>query len=187
MGFSEQLTEILQRVPESRQTCLFSATLPRSLVSFTHAGLSNPTLIRLDVDSKLSPQLRVRFPLHLQPALWPPCPCSLFYPSCSSNSCRCCDLVCYGHPSRRSRCVLCCLVQTAVLPIDLSVSGLCYVSANLRPTISSCAARGAQSCFLLGTACCTFPYSPVRFSERQIWQKTSGRHLPAGRVDSIDS
>ena len=59
MGFAEQLTEILQRVPETRQTLLFSATLPKTLVSFAQAGLSDPTLIRLDVDTKLSAQLKV--------------------------------------------------------------------------------------------------------------------------------
>lgn len=44
MGFAEQLQEILRRVPDSRQTMLFSATLPKMLVDFAKAGLSNPTL-----------------------------------------------------------------------------------------------------------------------------------------------
>ena len=61
MGFQEQLTEILGRLPESRQTVLFSATLPRLLVEFARAGLHDPTLIRLDVDTKLSEQLKVQF------------------------------------------------------------------------------------------------------------------------------
>lgn len=59
MGFAEQLREILHRVPESRQTLLFSATLPKSLVDFAQAGLSEPVLIRLDVETKLSPLLKV--------------------------------------------------------------------------------------------------------------------------------
>lgn len=46
MGFSEQLTEILQRLPENRQTLLFSATLPKVLVQFAKAGLNDPILIR---------------------------------------------------------------------------------------------------------------------------------------------
>lgn len=58
MGFAEQLQEILLRLPSSRQTLLFSATLPKLLVDFAKAGLKNPTLVRLDVDSKLSDQLR---------------------------------------------------------------------------------------------------------------------------------
>ena len=60
MGFQEQLTEILGRLPESRQAVLFSATLPRLLVEFARAGLHDPTLIRLDVDTKLSEQLKVQ-------------------------------------------------------------------------------------------------------------------------------
>ena len=61
MGFQEQLQEILSRLPESRQTVLFSATLPKLLVEFARAGLQDPTLIRLDVDTKLSEQLKVSF------------------------------------------------------------------------------------------------------------------------------
>jgi len=59
MGFQEQLTEILARLPDARQTLLFSATLPKLLVEFAKAGLHDPTLIRLDLDSKLSEQLKV--------------------------------------------------------------------------------------------------------------------------------
>ena len=59
MGFQEQLTEILNRLPESRQTLLFSATLPKLLVDFAKAGLHDPTLIRLDVDAKICQQLQV--------------------------------------------------------------------------------------------------------------------------------
>jgi ATP-dependent RNA helicase DDX54/DBP10 len=59
MGFQEQLHSIIARLPESRQTLLFSATLPKLLVEFAKAGLHDPTLIRLDVDSKLSDQLKV--------------------------------------------------------------------------------------------------------------------------------
>ena len=46
MGFGEQLREILGRLPDARQTALFSATLPKLLVEFAKAGLSDPTLIR---------------------------------------------------------------------------------------------------------------------------------------------
>lgn len=48
MGFGEQLLEILNRLPEMRQTLLFSATLPKLLVDFTKAGLTDPVLVRLD-------------------------------------------------------------------------------------------------------------------------------------------
>lgn len=58
MGFAEQLHEILALMPSSRQTALFSATLPRDLVDFATAGLTNPLLIRLDADTKLSEDLK---------------------------------------------------------------------------------------------------------------------------------
>jgi ATP-dependent RNA helicase DDX54/DBP10 len=61
MGFAAQLTEILHALPTSRQTLLFSATLPKSLVEFARAGLHEPSLIRLDADSKISPDLQSAF------------------------------------------------------------------------------------------------------------------------------
>ncbi|CAJ0826965.1 14310_t:CDS:10 [Entrophospora sp. SA101] len=57
MGFSVQLHEILHRLPHTRQTLLFSATLPKSLVEFARAGLQDPTLVRLDTDTKISSDL----------------------------------------------------------------------------------------------------------------------------------
>lgn len=61
LGFAEQLREILFKLPESRQTLLFSATLPKLLVDFAKAGLNDPALIRLDVDTKISPDLEMMF------------------------------------------------------------------------------------------------------------------------------
>jgi len=61
MGFGEQLREIIARLPEARQTVLFSATLPKMLVDFAKAGLSDPTLIRLDVESKVPETLKMAF------------------------------------------------------------------------------------------------------------------------------
>lgn len=57
LGFGEQLREIVARLPSSRQTLLFSATLPKMLVEFARAGLTDPVLIRLDVDWKLPSNL----------------------------------------------------------------------------------------------------------------------------------
>eukprot|EP00731_Ephydatia_muelleri_P010952 Em0005g1538a len=61
LGFADQLHNILKILPEFRQTLLFSATLPKMLVEFAKAGLKDPVLIRLDVDSKLSDQLKMAF------------------------------------------------------------------------------------------------------------------------------
>lgn len=61
MGFGEQINEITNRLPESRQTLLFSATLPKLLVEFAKAGLTDPVLLRLDVESKIPEQLKLSF------------------------------------------------------------------------------------------------------------------------------
>ncbi|RCI14020.1 hypothetical protein L249_8051 [Ophiocordyceps polyrhachis-furcata BCC 54312] len=61
MGFAAQLTEILHALPPSRQTLLFSATLPASLVEFARAGLQDPSLVRLDAETKVSPDLENAF------------------------------------------------------------------------------------------------------------------------------
>jgi len=62
LGFSDQMQQILERLPDThRQTLLFSATLPKLLVDFAKAGLKDPTLIRLDVETKLSENLKMAF------------------------------------------------------------------------------------------------------------------------------
>jgi ATP-dependent RNA helicase DDX54/DBP10 len=61
MGFETALTEIIHRLPTTRQTLLFSATLPKSLVEFAKAGLQSPKLVRLDAESKISTDLRMAF------------------------------------------------------------------------------------------------------------------------------
>ena len=61
MGFAAQLAEILHALPTTRQTLLFSATLPKSLVEFARAGLQEPSLVRLDAESKVSPDLQSAF------------------------------------------------------------------------------------------------------------------------------
>eukprot|EP01028_Stygiella_incarcerata_P005636 TRINITY_DN2356_c2_g1_i1.p1 TRINITY_DN2356_c2_g1~~TRINITY_DN2356_c2_g1_i1.p1 ORF type:complete len:791 (-),score=261.87 TRINITY_DN2356_c2_g1_i1:80-2272(-) len=62
MGFSEQIHEIMARIPSAgRQTLLFSATMPSALASFARAGLRSPEVIRLDADSKISENLDLRF------------------------------------------------------------------------------------------------------------------------------
>jgi ATP-dependent RNA helicase DDX54/DBP10 len=51
---------------------LFSATLPSALAEFARAGLHNPILVRLDVEAKLSENLRMSFlasRVHDKPAL----------------------------------------------------------------------------------------------------------------------
>lgn len=61
LGFSTALNEILSKLSPTRQTLLFSATLPKSLVEFAKAGLQNPKLVRLDSESKISSDLEMAF------------------------------------------------------------------------------------------------------------------------------
>ncbi|KAG0475329.1 hypothetical protein HPP92_015015 [Vanilla planifolia] len=61
MGFAEQLHKILQQLSETRQTLLFSATLPSILAEFAKAGLRDPRLVRLDLETRISPDLKLRF------------------------------------------------------------------------------------------------------------------------------
>lgn len=61
MGFALQLKEILDKIPEQRQTLLFSATMPVQLMEFTRAGLQDPELIRLDAEHKISENLKLAF------------------------------------------------------------------------------------------------------------------------------
>ncbi|VFR00280.1 unnamed protein product [Cuscuta campestris] len=61
MGFAEQLHTILTHLSENRQTLLFSATLPSALAEFAKAGLRDPQLVRLDLDTKITPDLKLAF------------------------------------------------------------------------------------------------------------------------------
>ncbi|XP_031358729.1 ATP-dependent RNA helicase DDX54-like [Photinus pyralis] len=61
MGFGTQMNSLLEKLPDTRQTLLFSATLPKVLVEFAKAGIGDPVLIRLDVESKLPAELDLVF------------------------------------------------------------------------------------------------------------------------------
>lgn len=61
MGFAQQLHTILMHLGVNRQTLLFSATLPSALADFAKAGLREPQLVRLDLETKISPDLKLTF------------------------------------------------------------------------------------------------------------------------------
>uniref|UniRef100_A0A6B2KYI9 RNA helicase n=1 Tax=Arcella intermedia TaxID=1963864 RepID=A0A6B2KYI9_9EUKA len=61
MGFQEDLNYILNKCSPSRQTLIFSATLPAMLASFVRAGLNQPSIVRLDTEAKLSENLQLEF------------------------------------------------------------------------------------------------------------------------------
>ncbi|RNF22584.1 putative ATP-dependent RNA helicase [Trypanosoma conorhini] len=58
LGLQPQIVAIMQRVPDTCQRALFSATMPSVLAEFTSAGLHNPVVIRLDAEMKLSDKLK---------------------------------------------------------------------------------------------------------------------------------
>lgn len=55
------MLQILSHVGPARQTLLFSATMPSALAEFARAGLKEPELVRLDADTKISPDLALAF------------------------------------------------------------------------------------------------------------------------------
>ena len=61
MGFLDQIRDIFKRLGESRQTLLFSATLPRQVAEFAAAGLRSPQVVRLDDAGTLPQHLRLLF------------------------------------------------------------------------------------------------------------------------------
>lgn len=60
-GFANEINELLRQLPTKRQTALFSATLPKAVAEFSKAGLSDPVIVRLDIETKISPHLRLLF------------------------------------------------------------------------------------------------------------------------------
>jgi ATP-dependent RNA helicase DDX54/DBP10 len=61
MGFEKDLRGILRALSDTRQTLLFSATMPSQLKDFAKAGLRDPEVVRLDLDKRISPDLKLAF------------------------------------------------------------------------------------------------------------------------------
>ena len=61
MGFAEHIHAIANRLPQCRETLLFSVTLPKVLVDFTKAGPAERNLLRFDVERKLPKELTLSF------------------------------------------------------------------------------------------------------------------------------
>jgi len=61
MGFAGQIHDIMARMSTQRQTLLFSATMPKMVAEFTRAGLRDAEIVRLDVETKISENLKMAF------------------------------------------------------------------------------------------------------------------------------
>ena len=61
MGFAEQLKAITDKMPQGRQSLLFSATISAEVKDFTLAGIKDYRMISVDKDNKLSDLLKIHF------------------------------------------------------------------------------------------------------------------------------
>jgi ATP-dependent RNA helicase DDX54/DBP10 len=61
LGFAEQLYAITERMPKSRQSLLFSATISNSVKDFTLSGIKDYKMLHVDKESKLSDSLKCHF------------------------------------------------------------------------------------------------------------------------------
>ncbi|USP74456.1 uncharacterized protein yc1106_01730 [Curvularia clavata] len=57
MGFEPQVMKILQNVRPDRQTVLFSATMPKNIVSLARKALNNPAEVTIGGRSKVAPDI----------------------------------------------------------------------------------------------------------------------------------
>ena len=61
MGFREDIETILRDVPESRQTVLFSATMPQAILELTEQIMRDPQLIEIDAGHATLEEIRQQF------------------------------------------------------------------------------------------------------------------------------
>lgn len=55
MGFQESIDKIIEKIPNSRQTLLFSATYPDEIVNISRRAMQNPTILKTPItDEKLN-------------------------------------------------------------------------------------------------------------------------------------
>jgi ATP-independent RNA helicase DbpA len=58
MGFGQDVQTILKRLPKSRQTVMFSATIPKSITSICNAHMQAPVRVRIDEPAEASLEIR---------------------------------------------------------------------------------------------------------------------------------
>ena len=61
LGFADQIKTITEKMPQNRQSMLFSATISSQVKEFTLSGMKDYRMVQVDKDSKLSDQLKLHF------------------------------------------------------------------------------------------------------------------------------
>jgi ATP-dependent RNA helicase DDX54/DBP10 len=61
MGLAEQIYSITEKMPKSRQSLLFSATISNDVKDFTLSGIKDYKMVQVDRDSTLSDDLKLHF------------------------------------------------------------------------------------------------------------------------------
>lgn len=61
MGFADPINQLIDRLPDTKQSAFFSATMPKNLAEFANAKLSNPAFISLENEHTLSEDLQTSF------------------------------------------------------------------------------------------------------------------------------
>jgi ATP-independent RNA helicase DbpA len=61
MGFEEEMTQILQAVPENRQTVFFSATFPQSISQMSRSYQKDPVRVTIEEAKEKAPEIRQVF------------------------------------------------------------------------------------------------------------------------------
>lgn len=61
MGFSDTIGQLIDRLPDSKQSAFFSATMPKNLAEFANAKLSSPVFVSLENEHTLSSDLQTSF------------------------------------------------------------------------------------------------------------------------------
>lgn len=61
MGFIEQVKEIIAALPETKNTLLFSATMPKTIEQMSRAYLRDPFLVKIEASEKTTPKIQHAF------------------------------------------------------------------------------------------------------------------------------
>lgn len=61
MGFIDQVKEIIQALPEAKNTMLFSATMPQTIEQMSRSYLNEPIVVKIEATEKTTPKIQHAF------------------------------------------------------------------------------------------------------------------------------